>query len=388
MYKAKTEDYRNKDEGAEQRPGEHSNQTSDHHFTPSGSVSLNAASLHQDCGKASSGISIMLKPDAATASQAFNDVGLVIIGRNEGQRLRDCLASLPCAISSIIYVDSGSTDGSQETARGAGATVLELDLKLPFTAARARNAGLKRLLELQPNLNFVQFLDGDCQLQPVWLPTATDFLRQRASVALVFGRRRERHPSRSVYNAICDDDWAGPAGEATECGGDILIRTDALLQVGGYRDNLIAGEEPDLCVRLRERGFQIWRLDCEMTLHDADMLYLSQWWRRNLRTGHAYAQVSLAHRHSRFRIWKINLYRTIVWTGLLPASFVLALAVHPLFSAIALAYPLQILRLMHRGRSMRRALLSLVGKFAEMHGVLRYAYNRLTSRQSIIIEYK
>jgi hypothetical protein len=158
--------------------------------------------------------------------------------------------------------------------------------------------------------------------------------------------------------------------------------------VGGYRDNLIAGEEPDLCVRLRERGFQIWRLDCEMTLHDADMLYLSQWWRRNLRTGHAYAQVSLAHRHSRFRIWKINLYRTIVWTGLLPASFVLALAVHPLFSAIALAYPLQILRLMHRGRSMRRALLSLVGKFAEMHGVLRYAYNRLTSRQSMLIEYK
>jgi GT2 family glycosyltransferase len=388
MKKAEADYERNEDERAESDTGEHSNQAGGYHHAPSGSVFANAANLQQDCGKASSATSVEVKLHSAPFCQALLDVGLVIIGRNEGHRLRECLASLPRAISTIVYVDSGSTDGSQQTARAAGAVVVELDLTIPFTAARARNAGMKHLLELQPDTAFIQFLDGDCLLQPAWLPTAIDFLRERDNVALVFGRRRERHPSRSVYNAICDDDWAGPEGEATECGGDILIRADVLAKVGGYRENLIAGEEPDLCVRLRESGFQIWRLDCEMTLHDANIIYLTQWWRRSLRTGHAYAQVSLAHRHSRFRIWKSNLYRTFFWSGLLPIALILALAVHPVFSAIALAYPLQILRFMHRGSSLRRALLSLLGKFAEMQGVMRYAYNRLVSRQSLLIEYK
>ena len=388
MKKEEADYHRNEDERAESDTGEHSDQTGGYHHAPSGSVFSNAANLQQDCGKASSATSIEVEQHSAPLCQPSPDVGLVIIGRNEGDRLRECLASLPCAIATMAYVDSGSTDGSQQTARDVGAVVVELDLTIPFTAARARNAGMKHLLQLQPDTVFIQFLDGDCLLQSDWLPTAIAFLRERDNVALVFGRRRERHPSRSIYNAICDADWAGPEGEATECGGDILIRAGVLAKVGGYREHLIAGEEPDLCVRLRESGFQIWRLDFEMTLHDANIISLTQWWRRSLRTGHAYAQVSLAHRHSRFRIWKRNLYRTIFWSGLLPIALVLALTVHPVFSAIALAYPLEILRFMHRGNSLRRALLNLLSKFAEMHGVMRYAYNRLARRQSLLIEYK
>ena len=72
-------------------------------------------------------------------------VGAVVIGRNEGERLRVSLQSLINSVAFIVYVDSGSTDGSASLARETGAVVLELDMTLPFTAARARNAGFQRL---------------------------------------------------------------------------------------------------------------------------------------------------------------------------------------------------------------------------------------------------
>ena len=71
----------------------------------------------------------------------MKDIGVVAIGRNEGERLRRCLTAIPQG-QTIIYVDSGSTDGSQDFARGMGLTVVDLDPGQRFTAARARNAGL------------------------------------------------------------------------------------------------------------------------------------------------------------------------------------------------------------------------------------------------------
>lgn len=72
--------------------------------------------------------------------------GVVVIGRNEGERLRQCLRSLlPTVVA--VYVDSGSTDGSAKWARDNGAEVVDLDASVPFTAARVRNAGFQRLPE-------------------------------------------------------------------------------------------------------------------------------------------------------------------------------------------------------------------------------------------------
>src|SRR6185437_7195484 len=93
--------------------------------------------------------------------------GAVAIGRNEGERLRQCLKSLSAA-AAVVYVDSGSTDGSAEWARSQGADVIDLDIGLPFTAARARNAGFGRLREIDSDLRYVQFLDGDCELIDGW----------------------------------------------------------------------------------------------------------------------------------------------------------------------------------------------------------------------------
>lgn len=315
-------------------------------------------------------------------------VGVVVIGRNEGQRLIDCLQSLGDLRDHTVYVDSGSTDGSQGAAAAQGVHVVLLDPHVAFTAARARNLGLGYIIETWPDLEFVQFVDGDCRLDTSWIPVAENFLQARDDVALVFGRRRECHPERSVYNAMCDREWDGVAGEAMECGGDVFARIEVMRASGGYRERLIAGEEPELCVRLRRQGYRIWRLSHDMTLHDANIMHLSQWWRRTMRAGHAYAEVYLLHRKTPWVIWGRNLARSAFWSLLLPLSIGLSLALHPAALLLLLLYPIQILRLQRRETRWTPAFLLMLGKFAEMQGALRFFARRITNGRPALIEYK
>jgi GT2 family glycosyltransferase len=217
-------------------------------------------------------------------------VAMVVIGRNEGERLRPCLQSATRAVDRVIYVDSGSRDGSVALAHTFGVEVIELDASLPFTAARGRNAGFARMRALWPDARFVQFIDGDCELDPRWIDAALAGIAKDAHTAVVFGRRRERYPDQTVYNRVCDREWDGPPGLTDACGGDALVRVEAMLAVGGYDPGLIAAEDNDLCHRMRRRGWNIVRLPDEMTLHDVAMTTWRQWWQRNRRTGHARAE--------------------------------------------------------------------------------------------------
>lgn len=216
----------------------------------------------------------------------MTSVAFIAIGRNEGDRLKRCLQSLQKVSDSIIYVDSGSTDGSREYARASGVDVVQLDTTVGFTMARGRNAGLKRLLEISPDAKFVHFIDGDCELIPEWLAVALEFATGHPEVAAVCGRRREKFPEASPYNLLCEIEWNTPIGEALASGGDVLMWVPALLVVGGFNEQLIAFEEPDLCRRLRNRGWKIWRLDADMTRHDANILHFTQWWKRHERAGY------------------------------------------------------------------------------------------------------
>ncbi|MCA1993210.1 MAG: glycosyltransferase, partial [Coleofasciculus sp. S288] len=233
----------------------------------------------------------------------MKQVGLVIIGRNEGQQLRQCLLSVIGKVARIVYVDSGSTDGSVEMAQSLGVDVVKLDPSTPFTAARARNEGFAHLLQANAKIEFVQFVDGDCEVVEGWFERAQRELETQPNIAVVCGRRRERFPELSIYNQLCDIEWDTPVGEAKACGGDSMMRVEAFQQVGGFNPTLIAGEEPELCVRLRQKGWKILRLDAEMTLHDAQMTHFSQWWKRTLRAGHAYAEGAWLHGRSSERHW-------------------------------------------------------------------------------------
>lgn len=315
-------------------------------------------------------------------------VGAVVIGRNEGPRLAACLASLRAeAVAPLIYVDSGSTDDSLELARRASAEVVVLDPSVPFTAARARNAGFARLTAAPAPPPLVMFIDGDCELVPGWLAQATGFLDAHPGVVAVAGRRRERFPDASPYNRQCDEEWDTPPGPGTPFGGDVLMRTAALNAVGGYRASLIAGEEPELALRLRRAGGEIWRIDSDMTLHDAAMHRFGQWWSRSVRAGHAFAEGAALHGDGPERHYVRETRRALAWGLALPLAILLLALVDRAFLALALVYPLQFMRLARR-MGPRAAGFSVLGKFAEANGVLRYRLNRLRARQSRIIEYK
>ncbi len=321
-------------------------------------------------------------------------LGVVVIGRNEGERLRRCLASLQARRCTVVYVDSGSLDDSPMLAAQLGAEVLHLDLDRPFTAARARNAGLLHLIERKPSVRYVQFIDGDCEIVPAWLDSGLAFLSGNPGVGAVCGRRRERFPDASLYNHVCELEWNTRVGATRFTGGDVMMRIDALLAVGGWRESLIAGEEPELCLRLRTAGWDIWRLDADMTLHDAAMHRFMQWWQRSTRAGHAYAEGAFLHGSAPEHHYVRESRRAWVWAALLPAAALVGYAViGPAALLLLLAYPLQFLRLVtrERGSIARRfgtALLGVLGKFPELLGQLRYHWNRLAGRTSMIIEYK
>ncbi len=314
-------------------------------------------------------------------------VGVVAIGRNEGARLAACLGAIPGGVGPVVYVDSGSTDGSPELARGMGARVVVLDPARPYTAARARNAGAAALGD---GVEFVQFVDGDCTLTEGWIAASVAFLEAHPEVAVVCGRRRERCPEASVYTRLVDREWDRPPGPTAACGGDALMRAGAFAAVGGFDEGLIAGEEPELCGRLRAAGWQIHRLAEEMTVHDIAMTRFGQWWRRSRRGGFAAAQGAARHHRADARAQR---RRALLWGLELPAVALAGLAVSPWALLLLLALPAQVVRLALREGAGRRAswewaLFTTLGKTAEALGVVEYHTRRLTGRVARLIEYR
>ena len=328
----------------------------------------------------------------------LNQVGVVIIGRNEGLRLVKCFDSIQDKVKEIVYVDSGSTDDSVATSIGRGIHTIELDMAIPFTAARARNEGFNRLTQLHPDLKYVQFVDGDCEVVGGWLNSAVQFLEKSDRVAVVCGRLRERFPAASVYNMLCDIEWDTPVGEAKACGGVAMMRVKAFENLNGYRDDLIAGEEPELCFRLREIGWEIWRLDVEMALHDAAMTEFGQWWMRSLRSGYAYANIASIHYASSENIYQKETLSILFWGFLLPLLFASGVFfAHPLSGLIAISYAYFYIKIYLYGRNeldiksdkaFYYAASIVVGKMPHAYGILKYFYKKMTKKKPLIIEYK
>jgi GT2 family glycosyltransferase len=351
------------------------------------------------------------QPPEAPGSAAFAGrdgcaVGIVVIGRNEGERLAACLDSIDVhRYTAVIYVDSGSTDDSVSRARASGAKVHELDPSRPFTAARARDEGLRCLLEEFPSVELVQFVDGDCTLDDHWLDRAARELCSDVTVAAIHGRRQERHPETSVYNRLCDLEWYSPEGDVSSCGGDAMFRVSAYLQVGGFDHALIAGEELELCLRLRLDGFRILSVAAPMTRHDAAMTRWSQFWRRSVRSGHAAAEGVAAYGrlHPRYRALRSSIF----WAGVLPfaglTAFLIAVFLDSALgavgsaAAVVAAYAVLVVRIARHARrnpgwSSADGWLFASGcavqKVPELQGAVTFWLRRLRGRRASLIEYK
>jgi GT2 family glycosyltransferase len=246
-------------------------------------------------------------------------------------------------------------------------------------------------------VEFVQFVDGDCQVAEGWLPAALAAMHDRSDAAAVCGRRRELHPERSAYNLLCDMEWNTPIGEAEECGGDALVRVAAFREVGGYDPGVIAGEDSEMCMRLRRRGWKIHRIDADMTWHDAAMTRFGQWWRRTVRSGHALAERAALHGNSSVRDCVKERRSTLVWGALVPAAWGVLMTQSLVWPQLLLAGYLVLTYKIYRYRRSRGdaprdarlyALFTALGKIPQMQGLLIYTANRLRGRRTAIIEYK
>jgi GT2 family glycosyltransferase len=328
----------------------------------------------------------------------MQQIAAVVIGRNEGDNLKLSLQSVRLAGLSVVYADSGSTDGSAALARNLGFRTVELDPSRPFSAARGRNEGLEEALK-HGSVEFVLFLDGDCILQPDFPPAAVRIFEQNPDCAIVTGHLSERHPEASIYNRLCAIEWRAPAGKIENMnglGGIMLARVSALREVGGFNEQAIAGEEPDLGVRLGLAGYSVIKIDRDMASHDAQMTRFSQWWTRAVRGGHALAHRYARHGRTRFKDGVRELRSDLFWGLALPLLILVLLwPTRGLSLLLAVAYPLQGWRMYRRylrsGLSPGDASLAtrfiLLGKFAEVVGIMRYCVNRVRGRFHII-EYK
>lgn len=318
----------------------------------------------------------------------------IVIGRNEGKKLQRCLDSLKIQVQHIVYVDSGSIDNSVGIALAAGVKVVELDADEPFTAARARNAGYRFARDQIPLSEYIQFVDGDCEVDPNWVTNASCFLDSHSEYAIACGRRREIAIHKSRFNRFCDIEWDTPIGDTYACGGDFLIRSKVFDQVDGFTDELIAGEEPELCVRLRTLGWKISRLDVQMTYHNAEITHFSQWWARTIRTGFAFSSVWYTHRKSKYVIWKRETLSAVFWSILLPLIFICAL-IQPFFILAVLLYLIQLIRIWCKAlqsgdprKQLDWAFFLILGKFPEGYGVIKFLGKLMMKRHVSIIEYK
>lgn len=323
--------------------------------------------------------------------------GIVVIGRNEGERLRECLRSALSRGFPVVYVDSASTDGSVALARKMGADVVELDpVRMP-SAARGRNEGFARMLSRFPGMRHVQFVDGDCELIDGWLEAGAAALEVDVSVSGVCGRVQERNPDANVFKRMCAIEWRKEPGEVASCGGNFMVRATAFQKVEGFRVDVIAGEDDELCFRLRRAGGRILHLDEGMVWHEIAMTRLSQWLRRAQRAGHAYAQVASLHGRSPERLFVRDCLRSGFWGLVLPAaSLALAWPTRGLSLLLLGAYPIQAARVSwsgHRdGLSWKDAyffaVLSLAAKFPAAVGMVQYFWRHCRGSPMAIIEHK
>lgn len=320
-------------------------------------------------------------------------VDVVIIGRNEAKRLPNTFRSIGPRARKLIYVDSGSTDKSIEIAKSFNAEVINLDTSIPFTAARARNAGLTEIKNDEKSPDYVQFMDGDCSLSSEWLRRGVEYLEKSPTFGAVCGRRREKFPDASIYNKMCDWEWNTPIGRTNACGGDFLVRYCAITSVDGYREDVIAAEDDELCQRLIHKGWHLYRLDAEMTSHDADMHKFSQWWKRAVRAGHGFAQVGDIH-PGYFRPQR---RRVMIWGGGVPLlALILTITWTPLLVGIALLYLASYSRCLWRFRdshfsrqqTTKLAALLVLSKLPNLQGMLTWKISRLRQSRPTIIEYK
>lgn len=258
------------------------------------------------------------------------ETGVVVIGKNEGEGLRDSLQSVLPYQPYVIYVDSGSSDNSVTLAKEMGISVLELDGSALYTPARGRNEGAKYLEEKYTQLKYLQFLDGDCQLVSGWIKRAQKVIKEKAGLGIVVGFRQEKDRNHSVFTRLLDVElkriWEPKCGLVETTGGDMLVKLTAFNAVGKFNSEFLGGEEPELCTRMMAAGWSIYKIDTNMSLHDGSDMNVFNRIQRHLRFGWTVSEITKLYRGTRVDLYRMENKRVWLFGIVLPiVSIILSL---------------------------------------------------------------
>jgi glycosyltransferase involved in cell wall biosynthesis len=218
---------------------------------------------------------------------SYPNISCIVIGINSARTIVSCIKSIKKSdypkLIEIIYVDGGSSDNSVELAKKLGVKVIQLKQEHP-TPGRGRNVGWKNASN-----ELIQFLDGDTTLDQKWLKKAIKHIDNKTVAVCGYGK--EKDPNKNWYHLVADLEWSNETGNIKYFGGNVLIKKSILEETSGYNDNLIAGEDPEFSFRIREKGYNIKRLDSLMYYHDINMNNLKEYFKRCFRKGYGYAEV-------------------------------------------------------------------------------------------------
>lgn len=320
----------------------------------------------------------------------IDKIAIVIIGRNEGERLKRCIASVQLSNAKFVYVDSNSSDGSIKYARDQNIDVVDLLATDPLNASVARNAGYKAVVKKYDQVDYIHFIDADCEMAEGWLLKAGQALDDNDDVSVVCGRLREKYPKDNIYTRMCDMSWYIKPGQISSCGGIATMRKKVYEQLEGFDENLIAGADPEFYYRVRKKGDNIICLDEEMGTHDSAMTSYSMWLTRSSKTGYAYAN------GEKWGRWAKQRRSVLLWAGLVPLSIIVFAFILPVVSLLlSLLYPMQVVRIFNkieipydRKNKLLYALFCVHDKFPELFGFLKYHCVKITGNKHEIIEYK
>lgn len=330
---------------------------------------------------------------AERSAEGTAPVGVVVIGRNEGDRVLKALESVPRHVEAVVYVDSDSTDGSRAIVEAAGYATVHLTPPPALCAARGRNAGFEHVSSSAGTITFVQFVDGDCVLRAGWIESAVTYFAKNANVGVVAGELSELGANRSIFRRILDLEWRGQLGAVPSTGGIFMARRAVLESVGGFDPSLRLGEEAELCGRVRDAGWQIHRISAPMAIHDSGFRGFADWWKRGVRSGEAIMIASASDQPAIRSGGRRRILSTLAWGAFLPlvmlSSALLGIFVHwnayLVLAVLAFGATLQVARISASARRKygwphRHALLYAVhvlfAKVPESLGVFRQASRR------------
>jgi GT2 family glycosyltransferase len=219
---------------------------------------------------------------------------IIVVTFNEARhvaRLQGSIGSLhkPEGISvETVLVDGGSTDGTADSARAAGFTLV---IEIPGGSIPVcRNRGLA-----EAKGDWIAFVDGDCELAADWLEVAAPLLAEGQPLILAWpaappepmtwvqaawrfhwlqkNRRFEEHLGARVIRQ---------EGFRLATTRNMIMTRSVAESVGGFNEDLVTGEDTDFAYRAYLAGIPVLGLPTLRAVHHGEPATLRQFFRQQL----------------------------------------------------------------------------------------------------------